>query len=133
MHNIIAAYSISIKYLIQNPEDQNRAQKAYEIALEYASQAHIDPNLKIYLQEAIALFDNKSGLTYAEAQTKPVGFLKHAFILAYYSMLKSADIPEDELYDFAMRQIVGLGGDTDTNAAIAGGMIGAYVGVSKLP
>ncbi len=32
-----------------------------------------------------------------------------------------------------MREIVGLGGDTDTNAAIAGGMIGAYVGVKKLP
>jgi len=59
--------------------------------------------------------------------------LKHAFILAFWSLLKSADVPEDELYDFAMRQIVGLGGDTDTNAAIAGGLIGAYLGLSKLP
>jgi len=59
--------------------------------------------------------------------------LKHGFVLAFYSLLKSADVPEDDLYDFIMRQIVALGGDTDTNAAIAGGMIGAYLGISKLP
>ncbi len=40
---------------------------------------------------------------------------------------------DDQLYDFAMRTIVGLGGDTDTNCAIPGGLIGAYLGVSNIP
>jgi ADP-ribosylglycohydrolase len=31
-----------------------------------------------------------------------------------------------------MTQIIREGGDTDTNAAIAGGMIGALVGLSKI-
>ena len=32
-----------------------------------------------------------------------------------------------------MRQTIMQGGDTDTNACIVGGMIGAYLGASKLP
>lgn len=32
-----------------------------------------------------------------------------------------------------MRQIIKEGGDTDTNAAIAGGMIGALVGYKNIP
>jgi hypothetical protein len=31
-----------------------------------------------------------------------------------------------------MSQIIGEGGDTDTNAAIAGGLIGALVGIKNL-
>ena len=36
-------------------------------------------------------------------------------------------------FNFAMRQVSGLGGDTDTNCAIVGGLIGAYLGLSKIP
>lgn len=32
-----------------------------------------------------------------------------------------------------MRWIIQLGGDTDTNACIAGGLIGAIVGISSFP
>ena len=32
----------------------------------------------------------------------------------------------------SIREIISLGGDTDTNACIAGGIIGAYVGVGNL-
>ena len=35
-------------------------------------------------------------------------------------------------YEKAIRQIIKEGGDTDTNACIAGGMIGALVGVKRL-
>jgi len=31
-----------------------------------------------------------------------------------------------------IREVISLGGDTDTNAAIVGGMIGALVGFSKI-
>ena len=34
---------------------------------------------------------------------------------------------EADFYDFAMEQTVRIGGDTDTNADIVGGVIGAYV------
>jgi ADP-ribosyl-[dinitrogen reductase] hydrolase len=36
-------------------------------------------------------------------------------------------------YEAAMRWVIGLGGDTDTNAAVAGALIGARDGVSGIP
>ena len=59
--------------------------------------------------------------------------MKHGLVLSYYCLLKSADISEDKLFDFAMRQVTRLGGDTNTNCSIVGGMIGAYIGASTLP
>lgn len=32
-----------------------------------------------------------------------------------------------------MREVISLGGDTDTNACIVGGLIGAIVGDSNIP
>lgn len=32
-----------------------------------------------------------------------------------------------------MRDVIGRGGDTDTNAAIVGGFIGSIIGFSSLP
>ena len=41
-------------------------------------------------------------------------------------------MPVGELYDFAMRQTVKLQGDSDTNGAIVGGLIGAFVGIEEI-
>ena len=38
-----------------------------------------------------------------------------------------------DFFKLAMYQIIQLGGDTDTNACIAGGLMGALVGISNLP
>ena len=62
-------------------------------------------------------------------------FLKHAIVLAFYCILKVQKDYSDNLtagYDFAMRQTLMLAGDSDTNCAIVGGLVGAYVGVSKI-
>ena len=37
------------------------------------------------------------------------------------------------MYYDVIRQIIREGGDTDTNAAIVGGMLGALLGVKKIP
>jgi len=49
------------------------------------------------------------------------GFIKYGFILSFYYLLK-ADQTENlnKFYENSMREIVSLGGDTDTNACIAG-------------
>ena len=44
-------------------------------------------------------------------------------------LMRAHEKPIKELYDFAMFQTVRLAGDTDTNCAIVGGVIGAFVGV----
>jgi ADP-ribosyl-[dinitrogen reductase] hydrolase len=38
-----------------------------------------------------------------------------------------------DAFEPALRHVVGLGGDTDTNAAVAGALLGAFVGVDGLP
>mmetsp|Transcript_5403 Transcript_5403/g.6556 ORF Transcript_5403/g.6556 Transcript_5403/m.6556 type:complete len:84 (-) Transcript_5403:160-411(-) len=46
--------------------------------------------------------------------------------------MRAADKPIERLYDWAMAQVVKLQGDTDTNCAIVGGAIGAYVGLDRI-
>ena len=52
--------------------------------------------------------------------------------------IRLASIRQDELdvvtfFDFAMEQIMRLGGDTDTNACIVGAAVGAFVTADHLP
>ena len=37
-----------------------------------------------------------------------------------------------KLYFESIKETISLGGDTDTNACIVGGMVGAYVGISNI-
>ena len=66
--------------------------------------------------------------------TKSIGWLKIAFCLAF-QCLRLAFMQEKTLskdfYDTCMTSVLSKGGDTDTNAAIVGGLIGALVGLRK--
>ncbi len=55
------------------------------------------------------------------------GYLKHAFILAFTLLVNK--IP----YKEAICLTIMCGGDTDTNACIVGGLLGAYWGYDNLP
>ncbi|GIQ86240.1 ADP-ribosylation/Crystallin J1, partial [Kipferlia bialata] len=55
------------------------------------------------------------------------GYVKHAFTLAFF-MVKNK-VP----FEQAMHDVLILGGDTDTNAAIVGGLLGAFWGQDALP
>lgn len=55
-----------------------------------------------------------------------MAFCKHAFVLSFYLLLRLPKLTFKE----GMFQAVKLAGDTDTNACIAGGMVGAYLGKS---
>ena len=61
-----------------------------------------------------------------------VGWVKQGIVLAFFWLLVlNEDDPEG--YYKAIKGTIEQGGDTDTNACIVGGMIGAYIGASKLP
>ena len=77
--------------------------------------------------------------------TEAIGFIKHAFILSFYYLFKAADQDEDGnlIYDLdsekgkmfyyeSVRESISLGGDTDTNACIVGGIVGTYVGIKNI-
>lgn len=64
------------------------------------------------------------------------GFIKHGIVLSYYFLLRHDRVKFEEKKEFyykAMRYTTQLGGDTDTNACIVGGMIGALVGFRNIP
>ncbi|KAG6946393.1 hypothetical protein JG688_00016066 [Phytophthora aleatoria] len=56
-----------------------------------------------------------------------VGHVRWAFVLATYFLR------QNESYERAIQQTLLKGGDTDTNAAIVGGLIGALHGVESIP
>lgn len=58
--------------------------------------------------------------------TKMFGFMKWAFCLSFYYLQMASEYELN--FKDCMREINSLGGDTDTNASIAGAMIGALVG-----
>ena len=60
-----------------------------------------------------------------------MGFIRHAIVLSFYYLLMAA-VNKKDLFDTATRQIIALGGDTDTNACIVCGMIGAIVGIGNI-
>ena len=62
-----------------------------------------------------------------------MGEAKHGFILAMYCLMRSNIKSDEEIYDWAMCQSVRLGGDSDTNCAIVGGIVGAYAGLDNIP
>eukprot|EP01084_Bolivina_argentea_P138403 243658_1 len=55
------------------------------------------------------------------------GFVKIAFQRCCYHLLKGNS------FEDAMRSVVSEGGDTDTNACIVGGLMGAYRGLKGIP
>ena len=67
--------------------------------------------------------------------------MKHAFILSFYFLLRQTKIEDSdnvycepsEIFKVAMRETIRQGGDTDTNACIVGGMIGASIGIKNIP
>ncbi|CAI2371639.1 unnamed protein product [Moneuplotes crassus] len=68
-----------------------------------------------------------------------IGWMKHAFVccLRYLRLAKESEDSKEPFsptfYEDSMVEILMGGGDTDTNACIAGGLIGAIVGFEGLP
>ena len=56
-----------------------------------------------------------------------IGFIKIAFTHAFRHLLSGSD------YEGAIAETLRGGGDTDTNACIVGGLVGAAVGVNNIP
>ena len=67
------------------------------------------------------------------------GFVKIAYSYGFnrlewiYKNIKNPNQLNADLYKQAMRMVIQKGGDTDTNAAIVGGLIGSIVGFKNLP
>ena len=108
------AYVLALRHLILHDGD---SEGAIEVANTYLS----DNNRLVlgWLNQAIE--------GNIDPVTKQIGFVKHGFTLAFHFLAYQFSFKE------AITQTLLMSGDTDTNACIVGGMIGASVSSKAIP
>lgn len=136
-------YSYAIHVLIKYREKPNRAYIAYNACLQLSKRSPYDfsdykegADIKRWLALAEKLGDTPLKDSPYMDLRKDVGFCKHGFVLSFHYLLRYEEGDAEfrqNIYSYAMREIIQNGGDTDTNAAIVGGMLGALVGIKQIP
>lgn len=111
-----ALYCIAISELIKN---QGRADSALAEVDSYITNFQVHPTVVEWYHASNVITDINC--------TVNIGHVKYGFMLAFHFLRKGS------AYEEAIRETLMMGGDTDTNAAIVGGMIGALHGASHIP
>lgn len=70
--------------------------------------------------------------------TKNQGWAKIAWSMGFNQLKQCSNIDNEvdlssKLFKKCMYNVISQGGDTDTNAAIVGGLVGAIIGFNRLP
>lgn len=115
--DVNAVFAVTVAHLINNPGDSTGALHAAD---NYAAEG-VCEEVKVWLKES------KSDCSKLDCSSQLIGFVKWAFILAFWHLQQKSD------YITAMRHVLGRGGDSDTNCAIVGCMIGGFVGAKGIP
>jgi len=110
-------FSSTISYAIRH---HAAPRTAYEKAMELAEQPHISSEIVAWLRQA------DEGLPVVNFSRK-MGWVRIAFGNAFYRLLHSESLED------AVVETVRCGGDTDTNAAICGALLGAVHGRDAIP
>jgi len=113
-----AAYVVAIRHLLLHPGDGEGAFAAAEGALNGTPDEGII-EVKSWFQDSA-----RGGLP---ACYPLAGFVRIAFTYAFHHLHCGTS------FESALRQVLAGGGDTDTNACIAGGLVGARVGFAAIP
>ncbi|MBQ0917748.1 ADP-ribosylglycohydrolase family protein [Hydrogenophaga aromaticivorans] len=112
-----AAYVVAIRHLLLNSGDGSGAFEQAKEALGTADEES---------EEVLSwLEDAESGEL--PAAYPSAGFVRIAFCHAFHHLLRG------HIYVQAVHQVLACGGDSDTNACIVGGLVGARVGISGIP
>ncbi len=88
-----------------------------------------ESELKKNLELAASLAEKKLDITEAARQLKVSGYVLHSVPIAFFAFLRYRQESPLE----ALSQLISVGGDTDSNAAILGGWLGALKGEAALP
>ena len=111
----VAAYAIAIAHLLNHHGDRERAFAAAEAW----AVAHANGEIAEWLTDAA-----QGVIVPYEPQ---IGFVRFGFTHAFRHLLRGTN------YTDALLETLAGGGDTDTNACIVGGLIGAAVGAEAIP
>lgn len=110
------AYVYALIRLLQAADD---VQAVYRSTVEWARQHRLAEPVQAWLQEAEHAKPELDG--------EKLGWVRLAFQCAFWQLLHAPD------FKTALVDIVSSGGDTDTNAAICGALLGALYGAKAIP
>ena len=128
------AYVLAVRHLILNSSDPQKHMGAVKAAADYLGLQSVNTNVTkessnqcadgkeevaTWLEDAI-----NGRLPPAHPQA---GFVRIGFTYAFYYLLQGVS------FEDAIVQTLLKGGDTDTNACIVGGLVGASLGLASLP
>lgn len=113
-----AVYCVAIADLINFPRDNHGVMITVD---EFIKASHIHPTVVSWLKDSKKMSLNEIDCT------KNIGHVKHALTLAFYFLQKGVS------YEEAIRETLKKGGDTDSNACIVGGLMGALHGFTAIP
>ena len=124
-----ALYAIAVASLIRQPHDRTAAMQRItdhlqRLRTQPSGATEAVREVEGWLAAAQAAARGEAVLGDARQQA---GFVKHAFTLAFRHLAGGSG------YEEAVRHVLLAGGDTDTNAAIVGGLVGAAVGAEAIP
>lgn len=107
-------YAITMKALIHDLSPE----KAY-------SWAHVRQNDEVL--SWLEISNDKDEMKYLQVGTMTIGFVKWAFILAFYHLRRKSSFLD------AIVDVIRRGGDTDTNCSICSSLCGALHGYTGIP
>ena len=113
-----AAYVVAIRHLLLNPGDAQGA---------FAQANEVLQNMPDRTSEEVLGWLHESEQGDLPSGYPSAGFVRVAFTHAFHHMLRESS------YIQALHETLALGGDTDTNACIVGGLVGSRVGISGIP
>ncbi|WP_017305549.1 ADP-ribosylglycohydrolase family protein [Spirulina subsalsa] len=116
----VACYCLAIAHLLKQDGDP---QGAFHRAKQWLNTPKPHPNAQQEVLSWLNDAQNNHNIPYSPQ----IGFIKIAFTHAFRHLLHSHSYLE------AIRETLQGGGDTDTNACIVGGMMGALYGASSIP
>lgn len=122
-------YAIAISALIRQPHDRPAAlQRAVDYLHYCRSHSTVDVQAIDEVEGWLTVARRAAGGSVQLDDVRQyAGYVKHAFTLAFYHLVSGSE------YEAAIRHTLLAGGDTDTNAAIVGGLIGSAVGADGIP
>lgn len=107
---------LAIEYLIRNSGD-------YEGSIEYLNDYVLNN-----ITSTVKYWYCNDSLDISQLDcSKNIGWVKWAFIQTIYYLRNNIS------YETAIKEVLMRGGDTDTNACICGGVLGALHGIDKIP
>lgn len=112
-----AVFSVAAAFAVRTG---SKPREVYEFTCDWAHRNGVCREVQNWLKEA-------KGATSAQMDGKQKGFVRHAFQNAFHELLQAKSVEE------ALARTIARGGDTDTNAAVAGALLGAVHGLESMP